>query len=107
MTRIHDLELKLQSGLHRLALTHRDEEARRLKLHTLYARDENALLKNRFDQKSVQYHQLSKQSDKVRVQLDGAKETIHGQDIQLKKQTLEIKNLKVRGGTFVFQLQGC
>jgi hypothetical protein len=95
MARVHDLETKRQNGIHLVDLIHRDEEARRLRLRILYARDENSLLKGRISQQDIRHRHLSKQSDKVRAQLDGTKATIHTQDARLKKQTIEIANLKV------------
>lgn len=100
ITRIHDLELKRQNGLHQANLIHRDEEARRLKLQLLSAQHENTLLEGRFNQKSIQCRQVSKQSEKIRVQLHDAKGTIHGQDIRLKKQAVEINNSKVWNDKF-------
>lgn len=95
MARVHGLETKRQDSIHRVDLIHRDEEARRLRLRILYARDENSLLKDRVSQQDIRHRHLSKQSDKARAQLDSAKVTIHTQDARLKKQTTEIANLKV------------
>lgn len=95
MAHIHNLGLKYQNGIHQTELVSRDEEARRLKLRVLSLRDENAMIKDKLLQKDARITSSSKQGDQVRAKLDDAKETARSQEARLKKQAMEINNLKV------------
>lgn len=72
-----------------------DERSRRIKLRLLSLRDENALLKDKLNTKDCQYRQLTKQHGLVRGELKEAKATAQTQDARLKKQGIELSNLKV------------
>lgn len=95
-TRIHELELKRRDNIHKTDSIGRDEEARLLKLKLLALRDDNATLKDKILQKDARITALTKQGDQVRVELDEGKEAARAQETRMKKQGLELANLKVR-----------
>lgn len=92
---MHHLDLKYHDGIHQTDRVNRDEDARRLRLRVLSLRDENASLKDMLLRKDARVILATKQGDKVRAELDDAKETIRSQDVRLKKHAAEMSNLKV------------
>ncbi|KND88972.1 hypothetical protein TOPH_06383 [Tolypocladium ophioglossoides CBS 100239] len=93
-TRIHELELKRRDNIHKTDSISRDEEARLLKLKLLALRDDNATLKDKISQKDARINALTNQSDQVRVELDESKQAARAQETRMKKQDLELANLK-------------
>ena len=96
LRRIHELDLNRQNALHQVDLVNRDEEARRLKLHALTLRNENAILKDKLSQKETRLLSIAAQDDLVRTELADAQEQARTQEARLKKSNMEIANLKVR-----------
>ncbi|ROV89636.1 hypothetical protein VSDG_08089 [Cytospora chrysosperma] len=92
---IHQLDLKYRGAMHQTDLIIKDEEARRLKLRVLVLRDDAATLRDQLADKDSRIHQLSKQYDDVRSQLDVMKQTCQDQENQLRSQAQQHTELKV------------
>ncbi|PNY26926.1 Uncharacterized protein TCAP_03146 [Tolypocladium capitatum] len=93
-TLIHELELKRRDSIHKTDNIGRDEEARLLKLKLLALRDDNATLKDKISQRDARIAAFTKQGDQVRIELDEGKEAARAQETRMKKQDLELANLK-------------
>ncbi|POR37464.1 Uncharacterized protein TPAR_02323 [Tolypocladium paradoxum] len=93
-TRIHELELKRRDNIHKMDSIGRDEEARLLKLKLLALRDDNAALKDKISQRDARITTMTKQGDLVRLELDEGKEAARAQETRMKKQDLELANLR-------------
>lgn len=100
-SRIHELELKHRDGLNRIELIHRDEGTRRLKLKLMRLRDDNALLEDRLRQNDTTKRAIAKQHELTREELKAAQQSARCQEAKLKKQAVELKNLKVGKGHIV------
>ena len=96
-TRTHDLELKRQDSINKTDSIARDEEARLLNLKLLALQDDHATLKDKISQKHARITALTRQGDLVRVELDESKEAARAQEKRIKKQDIELANLKVCG----------
>lgn len=97
MARIHELEMLRQDALHKTESITRDEEARLLQLRLLMMRDENTDLRETIGQRDFMISTMMRDTDQLRLDLDGSKQTIRGQDARLKKQDIDMASLKVRG----------
>lgn len=97
MARIHELEMLRQDALHKTESITRDEEARLLQLRLLMMRDENTDLRETIGQRDFMISTMMRDTDQLRLDLDGNKQTIRGQDARLKKQDIDMASLKVRG----------
>lgn len=93
---IYELEFRRQASIHEADLCHRDEGQRRLKLRTLYLRDDNAALNDKLLHKNSRIRLILSQADQVRTRLDAVNNRNRVQEVKLKKQGLEVVNLKVR-----------
>jgi predicted nucleic acid-binding Zn-ribbon protein len=92
---MHQLDLKYRGAMHQTDLIIKDEEARRLKLLVLVLRDDAATLRDQLADRDSRIHQLSKQYDDVRSQLDVMKQTCQDQENQLRSQAQQHTELKV------------
>lgn len=99
MARIHELELLRQEALHKTESITRDEEARLLQLRLLTMRDENADLRDKIGERDFKIRIMTRDTDLLRLELDGSKQTIRGQNTRLKKQDIDMASLKVRIGS--------
>lgn len=94
MARIHELEMLRQDALHKTESITRDEEARLLQLRLLMMRDENTDLRETIGQRDFMISTMMRDTDQLRLDLDGNKQTIRGQDARLKKQDIDMASLK-------------
>lgn len=85
-----------QSSLHHTDIVYKDEEARRLKLRVVVLRDEAASLRDQLADKSADVIRISQQYDELRVELDRLNQTCLVQEAQLRSQTRQQSELKVR-----------
>jgi hypothetical protein len=95
MARIHELELLRQDALHKTESISRDEEARLLQLRLLTMRDENVSLREKLGQRDFKISTLLRDTDQIRLDLDDSKQVIRAQEARLKKQDIDMTNLKV------------
>ncbi|KAH6608832.1 hypothetical protein Trco_002178 [Trichoderma cornu-damae] len=72
-TRLHDLDLQYQHNRHKTDLISREENARQLQLRVLLFQDENAQLRDNFAVKDAEVEALSRNNDRLRVELDEIK----------------------------------
>ena len=93
---IYDLYLKRQASLHQTELINRDEESRIQKLRLLQAQDDIYLLGVRAAQKEAHVALALAQHNVIKADVEEGKEVIRNQDNKLKKQSIELANLKVR-----------
>ncbi|KAG5983997.1 hypothetical protein E4U55_006509 [Claviceps digitariae] len=94
MARIHELEMLRQEALHKTESITRDEEARLLRLRMLTIRDENADLRDEIGQRNFKISALKRDTDQLRLDLTDSQKTVREQDARLKKQDIDMVNLK-------------
>ncbi|KAG6011602.1 hypothetical protein E4U43_008221 [Claviceps pusilla] len=94
MARIHELEMLRQEALHKTESITRDEEARLLQLRILTIRDENADLRDEIGQRNHKIGALTRDTDQLRLDLAVSQKTIREQNARLKKQDIDLANLK-------------
>lgn len=95
MARIHELEILRQDAIHKARSITRDEEARLLQLRLLTMRDENANLREKLGQRDFTISSLTREMDEIRLHQDEGQKTIRAQDSRIKKQELDLEDLKV------------
>lgn len=89
------LDMNHHHTMHETDLAIKDEEARRLKLRVVVARDEAAALRDQLADKDSRIRQLSQKYDDIRVQLDHLNQTCANQEAQLRSQARQQSELKV------------
>ncbi|KZZ94325.1 Rossmann-fold NAD(P)(+)-binding protein [Moelleriella libera RCEF 2490] len=94
MARIHELEILRQDAIHKARSITRDEEARLLQLRLLTMRDENANLREKLGQRDFTISSLTREMDEIRLHQDEGQKTIRAQDSRIKKQELDLEDLK-------------
>lgn len=88
--------MKYQDTMHQTDLVVKDEEARRLKLRIVVLRDEAASLRDELADKASKITKLTKQYDEACAQLERMNQTCIQQETQLRSQTRQQAELKVR-----------
>ncbi|KAL7946645.1 hypothetical protein V8C42DRAFT_292795 [Trichoderma barbatum] len=88
-TRLHALDLQYQQNCHKTDLISRDEDARRLQLRVLLLRDENSQLQDKCAAKDAEIEALSRDGDRLRLEVDAVKAKNPPKDVQIKAKTIE------------------
>lgn len=98
--RMFELEMRYKQAVHQADLLVREEDGRRMKLHSMVLRDDNATLKDQITYKDNRIKILVQQADDARHLIESIQQHYARQEKQIQAQIREIAHLKEEIATF-------